>query len=68
VKCALEGTDRWARRTFAYSIVYLALLFGAMSFDSVKTIPLPHAEPLEVEGPVEVAASKGGDVAVTPER
>ena len=30
-----DQTERWARRTFAYSIAYLALIFGAMSLDSV---------------------------------
>lgn len=35
-----EDTERepWAKKTFAYSIVYLALLFGAMSFDAVQTV------------------------------
>ncbi len=28
----------WAKKTFAYSIIYLALLFGAMSLDSVHTL------------------------------
>lgn len=37
VRCAFDDTDRWARRTFAYSIVYLGLLFGAMSADSLYT-------------------------------
>lgn len=35
-----EDTKRepWAKKTFAFSIVYLALLFGAMSFDAVQTV------------------------------
>ena len=37
VRCAFDDTDRWARRTFGYSILYLALLFGAMSLDAVET-------------------------------
>ena len=37
VRTAFDDGDRWARRTFAYSIVYLALLFGAMSVDSLHT-------------------------------
>ena len=30
-------STHWAKRTFAYSIVYLALIFGGMSLDSVYT-------------------------------
>ena len=37
IRTAFDNTDRWAKRTFAYSIVYLALLFGAMSVDSFHT-------------------------------
>lgn len=37
-----EGYD-WAKRTFAYSLLYLALLFGAMSLDSVLVEPLVQA-------------------------
>ncbi|MFW5967891.1 MAG: heme o synthase [Persicimonas sp.] len=37
IRTAFDKTDRWAKRTFAYSIVYLALLFGAMSVDSFQT-------------------------------
>ncbi len=37
VRTAFDSTDRWAKRTFAYSILYLALLFGAMSVDSFET-------------------------------
>lgn len=37
VRTAFDDTDRWAKRTFAYSILYLALLFGAMSVDSFET-------------------------------
>jgi heme o synthase len=35
LRTAFTEGDLWPKRTFAYSIVYLALLFGAMSFDSV---------------------------------
>ena len=36
IRIAFESdTERWARRTFAYSILYLALIFGAMGADSV---------------------------------
>lgn len=37
IKTAFDDTDTWAKRTFAYSILYLALLFGAMSVDSFNT-------------------------------
>lgn len=36
IKCAFadaEHTEYWAKRLFAYSILYVALLFGAMSLD-----------------------------------
>lgn len=32
-----KDTEKWARRTFLYSITYLALIFGTMSVDSVYT-------------------------------
>lgn len=40
IKTAFDNSEEqvWAKRTFAYSIVYLALLFGAMSLDSVTTL------------------------------
>ncbi|MEZ4459987.1 MAG: hypothetical protein R3E66_09705 [bacterium] len=40
VKTAFDDSEAqpWAKRTFAYSIIYLALLFGAMSLDSVSTL------------------------------
>jgi protoheme IX farnesyltransferase len=70
IKCAIEGNDLWARRTFAYSIVYLALLFGAMSFDSVKTIPLPSAgeQAIEADRPVEVAAAEALGISSSQDR
>lgn len=37
IRTAFDSSDRWAKRTFAYSILYLALLFGAMSVDSFHT-------------------------------
>ncbi|QDG49857.1 protoheme IX farnesyltransferase [Persicimonas caeni] len=37
IRTAFDTTDKWAKRTFAYSILYLALLFGAMSVDSFNT-------------------------------
>ncbi len=40
VKTAFDDSPEqtWAKKTFGYSIVYLALLFGAMSLDSVTTL------------------------------
>ena len=35
-----DTTDRWPRRTFAVSILYLGLLFGAMSADSIWARPI----------------------------
>jgi protoheme IX farnesyltransferase len=32
-----EQEEYWAKRTFAYSILYVALIFGAMSVDAVQT-------------------------------
>ncbi len=32
-----KDTEKWAKKTFAYSILYLALIFGAMSVDAVYT-------------------------------
>ncbi len=40
VKTAFDETDYWPKRTFAFSILYLALLFGAMSWDAVQTFHL----------------------------
>ena len=38
VKVAFEkDTETWARKTFLYSITYLALIFGTMSLDSIYT-------------------------------
>jgi len=37
IKTAFDDGDTWAKRTFAYSIIYLGLLFGAMSVDSLST-------------------------------
>ena len=36
---------RWAKRTFAFSILYLGLLFVAMSLDSLLVEPLLAADP-----------------------
>lgn len=33
-----DEAEPWAKKTFAFSILYLALLFGAMSLDSIKTL------------------------------
>lgn len=33
-----DESEPWAKKTFAFSILYLALLFGAMSFDAVNTL------------------------------
>jgi protoheme IX farnesyltransferase len=46
IRTAFDDTDRWARRTFAYSILYLALLFGAMSVDSLYTRHFTHSHHL----------------------
>ncbi|MBA2662183.1 MAG: protoheme IX farnesyltransferase [Bradymonadaceae bacterium] len=35
IRTAFDASDYWPKRTFAYSILYLALLFGAMSADSL---------------------------------
>lgn len=37
IKTAFSDGDKWPKRTFAYSIIYLGLLFGAMSVDSLST-------------------------------
>ena len=34
-----ESANRWARRTFTFSLLYLALLFGAMVLDSILRAP-----------------------------
>ena len=39
VKVLLSRGERWPKRMFAYSILYLALLFGAMSVDSLVLNP-----------------------------
>jgi len=39
VKTMFGEGDRWPKRTFAFSILYLALLFLAMSVDSVVSSP-----------------------------
>lgn len=40
VRTLLDDSNRWAKRTFAFSIVYLGLLFGAMSADSIYAKPI----------------------------
>lgn len=40
IRTAFDRTHYWAKRTFAFSIVYLGLLFLAMSVDSLKTFHL----------------------------
>lgn len=37
IRTAFEDGTRWAKRTFGFSIIYLALLFAAMSVDSLDT-------------------------------
>ena len=37
IRTAFERGNRWAKRTFAFSIIYLGLLFAAMSVDSLYT-------------------------------
>lgn len=52
VKLAFSDGDAWAKRTFACSIAYLALLFGAMSIDSLYTAhftPERHLESVQRE-------------------
>ena len=34
-----ETGNRWARQTFTYSLLYLALLFGAMVVDALLRAP-----------------------------
>jgi protoheme IX farnesyltransferase len=36
-----ESANRWARRTFTYSLLYLALLFAAMVVDALLRAPAP---------------------------
>lgn len=38
IRTAFDPSDYWAKRTFGYSIAYLALLFGAMSLDSLQNL------------------------------
>ncbi len=37
IRTAFDASDVWARKTFFYSILYLGLIFGAMSVDSLYT-------------------------------
>lgn len=62
----------WARRTFAFSLIYLALLFGAMSLDSLLVDPInpnsPQAPVIEIV-PVSADVNSGAltpSVAATP--
>jgi protoheme IX farnesyltransferase len=50
-KVLREGDEhRWAKRMFAYSLLYLALLFGAMSLDALVAPPLIlKGEPVELQ-------------------
>lgn len=74
VRTLTDDTDRWAKRTFAFSIVYLGLLFGAMSADSIYTKPLwpnaasdivtRRAEQLGAARAAEVA-TRAGDLATS---
>ncbi len=47
IRTAFERDNRWARRTFAFSIIYLGLLFGAMSVDSLSTHHFTEAHYLD---------------------
>ena len=38
IRTAFDEGDAWPKKTFAYSILYLALIFGAMSVDSFNTL------------------------------
>lgn len=52
IRTAFEDGTLWARRTFGFSIIYLALLFGAMSVDSLEThhfTEMHHIEDVERE-------------------
>jgi len=57
VKTAFSDGDLWAKRTFAYSIIYLALLFGAMSVDSLGTIHFTRDRQVASAGPANDSAS-----------
>lgn len=48
VKVLLSRGDYWPKRMFAYSILYLALLFGAMSADSLLVERAPEGPVLEL--------------------
>jgi protoheme IX farnesyltransferase len=54
-----EGTYRWAKLTFAFSILYLGLLFGAMSLDSLLVEPLFAAQPI-APAPIEFVPVEPG--------
>ncbi len=47
IRTAFEKGNRWAKRTFAFSIVYLGLLFAAMSVDSLKTYHFTESHDLD---------------------
>lgn len=49
VKVLFSRGERWPKRMFAYSIIYLALLFGAMSVDSLLLNPASVNAPFELE-------------------
>ena len=44
IRTAFDQTHFWAKRTFAFSIIYLGLLFAAMSIDSLKTLHLTETQ------------------------
>ena len=62
-----EG-DLWPKRTFAYSIIYLGLLFGAMSLDSLLVEPLltPAGPILEIVPVVSTALDPLAALGATP--
>lgn len=47
IRTAFDSTHYWAKRTFAFSIIYLGLLFLAMSVDSLNTFYLTETQYLE---------------------
>lgn len=47
IRTAFEKGNQWAKRTFAFSIVYLGLLFAAMSVDSLSTYHFTEAHYLD---------------------
>lgn len=47
IRTAFERGNTWAKRTFAFSIVYLGLLFAAMSVDSLSNFHFTESHRLD---------------------